>query len=238
MRGGKNRKKSVAVVVAEQDERLREHELLPGLASHGFDAVGVGTAAALYRALVGDRYELVVVGAELPDEDGLAVARHLRRHSALGIAMLMERTFARDHAEVFHAGVDLCFIKPVETAVLAASLRSLAMQAGGAPARVRRDTSWSLKADGWQLNPPGRNALALSAPERVILRRLFASSQAPVPRAALIDDLMSSLDDFDPSSFERVMHRLRRRVLQRTGVPLPLATIRGAGYMLVLDSAT
>ena len=31
--------------------------------------------------------------------------------------------------------------------------------------------------------------------------------------------------------------QVRRRVLQRTGLPLPLEAIRGSGYMLVLEDA-
>ncbi|MGO4700546.1 response regulator transcription factor [Dyella sp. 2RAB6] len=234
---GKGGKTPIGVVVADHDTRLREEELLPGLAAHGFEVVGVGSAAALYRSLVGDRYDLVVLGADLPDESGLAVARHLRRHSSLGIAMLLELHPPRGHAEALQAGVDLCFAKPVETETLALSLHNLAARLGGTPARSRGELDWSLKADGWQLASPGQRALALSMPERIILKRLFATHHAPVPRAALLADLLATLDEFDPTSLERLVHRLRRRVLQRTGLPLPLEVIRGTGYMLVLDEA-
>jgi len=233
-KGGKT---PIGVVVADHDARLREEELLPGLAAHGFEPVGVGSAAALYRSLVGDRYDLVVLGANLPDENGLAVARHLRRHSSLGIAMLLELPPPRGHQEALQAGADVCFAKPVETETLAISLRNLAARVGGVAARARSGIDWSLKADGWQLAAPGRRALALSMPERIILKRLFAMRQAPVPRAALLADLLAALDEFDPASLERVVHRLRRRVLQRTGLPLPLEAIRGSGYMLVLEDA-
>lgn len=231
---GKGRRKRVSVVVAEQDPRLLEEQLLPGLQAHGFETAGVGSAAALYRSLMGDRYDLVVLGKELPDEDGLAVARHLRRHSSLGIAMLMERRLSRDHAEVFHAGADVCFIKPIETDVLAASLRSLATRIEASPFRSPRE-AWSLRADGWQLLAPGGGALALSMPERIVLRRLFGSTRTPVPRAVLLEELLGAIGDFDPAGFERVMHRLRRRVQRRTGLPLPLTVIRGTGYLLVPD---
>lgn len=233
---GKGGKTPIGVVVADHDARLREEELLPGLAAHGFEPAGVGSAAALYRALVGDRYDLVVLGTNLPDEDGLAVVRHLRRHSSLGIAMLLEPP-PRGHKEALQAGADVCFAKPVDIETLAVSLRNLAARVIGVPGRARSELDWSLKADGWQLAAPGRRALALSMPERIILKRLFATRQAPVPRAALLADLLAALDEFDPASLERVVHRLRRRVLQRTGLQLPLEVIRGIGYMLVLEDA-
>ena len=232
---GKGRRTPISVIVAEHDVRLREEELLPALAACGFRVIGVGSVAALYRSLVDDHHDLVVLDTNLPDENGLAVARYLRRHSSLGIAMLMDMQPGHRHADALRAGVDICFTKPADIEALAISLRKLAERLGESMTRRRWDSGWSLEADGWQLAAPGGRTLVLSMPERIILKRLFATRHAPVPRAALLADLLASLHDFDPASLARVVHRLRRRVSQRTGLTLPLEVIRGIGYVLVID---
>lgn len=70
--------KPVRVAVLDGDDSLREHILLPELREHGFDPVGVGTAAELYRSLLRQRIDLVLLDIGLPDEDGISVAGHLR----------------------------------------------------------------------------------------------------------------------------------------------------------------
>ena len=79
------------VAVLEDDCRLREDVLVPGLLSFGFEAVGIGRAAELYRRMLAVRFDLAVLDLGLPDEDGLSVARHLRRCSQIGIVVLTPR---------------------------------------------------------------------------------------------------------------------------------------------------
>ena len=76
-------KRQVAIVTGEAG--LRSKPALAQLHESGFAAVAMGSAADLYRAWVGQLFDVVVVDVALPDEHGLTVVRHLRSLSRTGI---------------------------------------------------------------------------------------------------------------------------------------------------------
>lgn len=218
------------VVVVEDDQELREAILVPALIEAGNAASGVGSAGALYRALLNGRPDIVVLDIGLPDESGLEVARHLRATSALGIILLTSRTAVADRVRGLDLGADAYLPKPIDPDVLCATVRSLARRLQPPAERAPR---WALEADGWRLDAPHGAALPLSSSERAVLQRLFATPGVPVPRDALIAGLTDDAYTFDPHRLDMLVHRLRRK-LTEAGLPvLPLRAVRGVGYVLV-----
>ena len=65
------------ILIIDDDARLREL-LLRYLSEQGFSAKAVGEGAALDKALLLNRYHLLVLDLMLPGEDGLAILRRLR----------------------------------------------------------------------------------------------------------------------------------------------------------------
>lgn len=232
------------VAVLEDDCRLREEVLVPGLLSFGFEAVGIGRAAELYRRMPAERFDLAVLDLGLPDEDGLSVARRLRDCSDIGIVVLTGRTAEHDEIRALAAGADIYLRKPAGMALLAASLRSVGRRLPGAArlAPTARDSAaaehlpsggWRLAFDGWCLLSPAGETIPLSSSERCILRPLFAAGGAAVAREALIAAWQGDHPEFDPHRLEMLIYRLRRKA-KALGVPvLPLITVRGSGYAFV-----
>lgn len=99
------------VWVVEDDAELQAL-LLDELAWRGATVRGLGSAEALYRALLSDRCDIVVLDVGLPGEDGYAVASHLRASQSIGIVMLTGRSDARDMALGLTQGADLYLVKP------------------------------------------------------------------------------------------------------------------------------
>lgn len=228
------------VVVVEDDAELRDAILVPGLAEFGFDTCGVASAEALYRHILGNSCDLVVLDVGLPNEDGFSAAAHLR--SALGmkvgIVMLTGRAIGEDRVRGLESGADAYLAKPVEMEVLAATLHSLIrrMRAGVSSeisaVGSSSATVWRLESDGWCVRTPSGKSVALTLAERRILARLAANAGEPVQRDVLIADLTDDVDSFDPHRLEMIVHRLRRKVEDRSGEILPLRAVRGAGYAL------
>lgn len=222
------------VLVVEDDAELRDSVLLPGLAAFGFRVTGVGTAAAMYRELASGSFGLIVLDVMLPDEDGFAVAAHLRSVSDVGIVMLSGLDSAADRVRGFREGADIYLTKPVDIEVLAASLHSLARRLETQTFAVTRSatTSWRMEADGWRMVAPDGSVIALSLAERLILNRLSASREEPVSRENLVATLEAHIDDFDAGRLEMLVHRLRRKVASKSGHDLPLTAVRKVGYLL------
>lgn len=221
------------VVLVEDDAELRDAILAPALAAAGCRVLGVGSAAELYRAIAGRTPDVLVLDIGLPGESGFEIARHLREHSDVGIVMLTTRTAAVDRVRGLDDGADAFLPKPVDVEVLCATVRSIGR-------RLRRhspaaQTGWRLEADGWRLVAPDGTAVPLNAMERQLLRRLTLAPGAPVRREQVIAALADDLQTFDPHRLDVLMHRLRRKLADSGMPPLPLRTVRGVGYVLVVD---
>lgn len=228
------------VVVVEDDIELRDAILVPGLTDHGFDTCGVASAEALYRHVLGNACDLVVLDVGLPNEDGFSAAAHLRAALGMkvGIVMLTGRAGGGDRVRGLEGGADAYLAKPVEVEVLAATLHSLIRRMRvevspgpmAAASGVPHASLWRLESDGWCVRSPTGRQVALTLAERRILSRLAANAGEPVQRDVLISDLTDDVDSFDPHRLEMIVHRLRRKVEDRSGEILPLRAVRGAGY--------
>lgn len=224
------------VWVVEDDPELRDL-LLDDLAWRGATVRGLGSAEALYRALLSGRCDIVVLDVGLPGEDGYAVASHLRASASTGIVMLTGRGDARDMALGLTQGADLYLVKPPDMDVLAAGLHSLRRRLPSAPlaapaAAPAATVRWQLSDDGWTLHAPSATTLALTVMERGVLQLLFGAAGAAVTREQLIANITDTPWDFDPHRLDVLVHRLRTRVRSATGVELPIRALRGQGYLL------
>jgi two-component system response regulator PhoP len=230
------------VAVLEDDADLRDDILVPGLRDFGFDITGAGTAAELYRHMLRQPFDMVVLDIGLPDEDGLSVVRHLRELSDMGIVMLTGQRTREDRIKALSDGADAYLAKPADVEVLAATLHSLSRRLQGRaptpqPPASKPDGHWHLDTDGWCLVSPSGAVVALTVPERSVLHTLIERAGAPVGREALISALTGDVYDFDPHRLDMVIHRLRRKISEQTGETAPLVTARGAGYLFVTEPA-
>lgn len=223
------------IAVIEDDDALRDDILLPGLAMHGFEVEGFARSGELYRRMLVAPFDAVLLDVGLPGEDGLSVARHLRTISSIGIAVLTGRGDPHERVRGLRETVDVWLSKPVDVAIVAASLASLVRRMNMAAPQSAAEPAfgWRLEAGGWRLQAPSGRAVELSRSERCVLQRLFAASGEPVSRDALIVELGESLETFDAHRLEMLVHRMRRKVAGETGEELPLRAARGLGYVLV-----
>lgn len=233
------------IAVLEDDEALRERILLPGLRDYGFNVTGAGSAAELYRHMISQSFEIVVLDLGLPDEDGLSVARHLRSASAsIGLIMLTGSREKTDRIQALRESMDAFLGKPVDIELLAATLHSLARRlqkvAAGSSSTSTASSdapAWHLEAGGWRLIAPSQQLVALTAPEHCVLTLLMENIGEPVTRESLIKSLTNNVYDFDPHRLEMMIHRLRKKVEKQTGEPLPLVTARGTGYLFAGEAS-
>jgi len=225
------------VAVLEDDAEFRDVILVPELRAHGFEAEGFATSAELYRRMLGGGFDLLVLDIGLAGEHGLDVAASLRAVSTIGIVALTGRGDRAEQIAGLDASIDAWLSKPVEIDLLVATLRSVARRLGSALPQpvpmVGERGGWQLEDDGWHIRGPDGRNLALSLAERRVLLRLFGTPGEPVTREELVADLASNAEEFDPHRLDMLVHRLRRKVLDRFGAGLPLRAVRGCGYVLL-----
>lgn len=230
------------VAVVEDDAELRDDILVPGLREFGFDVVGLESAEALYRHILSSPCELIVLDVGLPNEDGLSALAHLRaaKGMELGIVMLTGLADGSDRVRGLAGGADAYLTKPVEIDVLAATLHSLLRRmrtvspASSSEQGESLVTNWHLDEAGWCLLAPDGKQVPLTRSERRLLAPLLASAGAAVSREDLVSSLTEDTVSFDHHRLEMIIHRLRRKVEDRLGRPLPLRSVRGMGYVFTM----
>ena len=220
---------SLRIVVVEDDEDLRDGILVPELAERGFHAVGVGSAGELYRRMLAERYDIVLLDLGLPDEDGFKVAQYLRATSPVGIIMLTGRNKMPDRVRGLADGADAYLAKPVDAELLAATVLSLARRLTMS-GRVDTAPGWRLDTDGWTLLAPNGRMVELTGNERCLVQRLLEAEGQPVHRETLIAEIADDAFEFDPHRLEMMVYRLRRKILAETDLTPPLRAVRGKGY--------
>lgn len=232
---------SARIAVVEDEDELREL-LVDDLNSRGNLAFGFADAAALYRHLSVHSVDIVVLDIGLPGEDGFSVASHLRQLAAVGIIMLSAQTNAKSMQRGYSEGADVYLTKPVDYDLLHAASVNLCRRLSDAvsessPGKVAKagafpSNTWALADGGWTLQAPSGASLSLSDQERILLSLLFKALGEPVSRPELVGALTDTPRDFDPHRLDALVYRLRNRVREVCGQPLPIRSVRGTGYVL------
>jgi two-component system phosphate regulon response regulator OmpR len=170
----------------------------------------------------------------LPNEDGLALTRELRTHSAVPILMLSARGEEIDRVVGLELGADDYLAKPFSPRELLARLRALLRRAQGmgpapelegerfGPYRLDRAARRLLRAD---------QDLGLSGAEYDLLKVFIERPNRVLSRDLLLDLLKGyERDPYDRTVDIRVA-RLRRKIEPDPANPVYVRTVRGAGYL-------
>jgi len=216
---------SLRIIVVEDDESLRT-SLVNGLRHFKHDVRGVGDGQSLDAALREATTDMVVLDIGLPGEDGLEIARRLRRTSDFGIVMVTDRVRVDDRVQGYGAGADLYFVKPVDLRELNAALKSLARRMFG-----NQRNAWRFNARISKLYTPEGFEIPLTAQECIVIRKLLETPGENVARKDLFLTLDQSDDQYADKRLEALVSRLRTKV-RRSGSDqeLPVRARHNLGY--------
>ena len=235
----------VRILVVDDDQALREL-LTDYLTASGF-AVDTANDGVQMREHLGHAFpDAIVLDLTLPGEDGLSLARELRKTSDIPILMLSARGEEIDRVVGLEVGADDYLPKPFSPRELLARLRALLRRvrpadggAGGpsghpsqkAPAaHLHRFGPFTLDTDAWRLMRDGAE-VPVSSGEVALLRIFVEHPNRVLSRDGLIDRLKGyERGAFDRSIDVRVT-RLRRKIEDDPAQPAYIRTVRGEGYL-------
>jgi two-component system phosphate regulon response regulator OmpR len=181
-----------------------------------------------------------VLDLMLPGEDGLSLARELRRRSTLPILMLSARGEEIDRVVGLEVGADDYLPKPFSPRELLARLRALLRRAAtpAMPATAAEAPS----APRWTFGPftvdeASRRLLRdgvevpINGAEYDLLLAFVKHPHRVLTRDQLVDWFKGYERDAGDRSIDVRVLRLRRRVEPDPAHPVYIRTVRGEGYL-------
>jgi two-component system phosphate regulon response regulator OmpR len=229
---------SANILVVDDEPDLRQL-LSDFLTANGFSVTEAADGTEM-RARLAERYpDAIVLDLMLPGEDGLSLARELRRTSDVPILMLSALGEELDRVVGLEVGADDYLAKPFSPRELVARLRALLRRArphgGDAPdpaphAVPHRFGPFTLDVTGYRLMR-GDTEVPLTTAEFQLLRVFVEHPHRVLSRDNLIEKLKGySREAFDRSVDVRVT-RLRRKIEADPARPAFIRTVRGEGYL-------
>lgn len=211
-------------VVVIEDEPDLNAAMVSFLNLSGFTADGVLGIDQLDAWLLSHECDLAVLDLGLPDGAGLSVIDRLRLRGPCGVVVATARGLVQDRIVGYTSGADHYLVKPVDMRELVAVLTTLHQRL------PPRSNPWRLEQLAWRLVAPNGQAVRLTNSELTVMKALASAPGRPLPRPAIAEALGFNPADYAPHRLEILVRRLRRKVLDNTGIDVPIETVHGVGY--------
>jgi two-component system, OmpR family, response regulator len=227
------------IMIVEDDREIRSL-LSDFLTREGFATVCAEDGAAMDRALLRARPDLIVLDIMLPGEDGLSICRRLRAKGGLPILMLTAKGEDVDRIVGLELGADDYLPKPFNPRELLARIRAVLRRVGG-PAQTRTPRRIGFGAlvadlDARRVVDDNQANVELTAMEFDLLACFLERPKRVLSRDQLLDWTRGRAADPYDRTIDVSVSRLRRKLaaVDPTAV-LSIKTVRNGGYLFAAD---
>ncbi len=208
--------------------------------AHGYAVLGAESAQAARAVVSAQPVDLALLDINMPGEDGLSLARHLReRHAGMAIVMLTSASTVVDRIVGLEMGADDYVPKPFDPRELAARVKSVLRRTSPAAraeigAQRMRMGRCVLDLLAHRLTDDNGEEVQMSPLEFDLLKAFAEHPNRPLSRERILNLRQRDWDPFDRSVDLRIM-RLRRKIEPDPDHPRFIRTIRNEGYIFVPD---
>ncbi len=208
------------------------------LEREGFRVVEAADGKSALAAIALEAPALVVLDLMLPEVDGLAIVRAVRRTDRTPIVMVSARGTTGDRIAGLEAGADDYLPKPFSPAELVLRVKRVLDRSAGSSAAATPETAplrigdLVLDRDRHTAEVAG-NPIELTALEFRLLVALAEADGRVLTRDQLLDAIYGQGEAFVlDRSVDALVKRLRQKLGDDADAPRYVATIRGVGYRM------
>lgn len=205
------------------------------LEREGFRVVEAFDGRSALAAIALEAPALVVLDLMLPEVDGLAVIRAVRRTDRTPIVMLSARGTTEDRIAGLTEGADDYLPKPFSPAELVVRIKRVLDRTGRAETVAPATTTVAhgdlvLDRDRYETRAGGRS-IELSAIEFRLLWALVEANGRVLTREQLMDAVYGEGDAYVlDRTIDALVKRIREKLADDAERPRYVATVRGVGY--------
>ncbi|MBB3545235.1 MULTISPECIES: response regulator [unclassified Rhizobium] len=231
-----------AILVVDDDPRIRQ--MLQRYFEHeGYKVTCAASGEEMRLSLKAKAFDIILLDLVLPDQDGLDLAREIRRTSNIPIMILTGREDVVDCVVGLEIGADDYVVKPFHLREVHARLKSILRRYQAAPVPGPKEHDL-LVFDGWQLDRQKRKLLnpenleiELSSGEFDMLDAFIRNAGRVLSRDALMDLTRHRGRDAFDRSIDTQISRLRRKIEIDPARPELIKSIRSVGYVFTAKPA-
>lgn len=220
------------ILVVDDDGHIREVVRF-ALERAGHNVREAGNGRVALRAVSERMPDLIVLDIVMPEEDGLATCREIRRHSRVPIIFVSSRDDELDTVLGLELGGDDYVSKPFSPRELVARVSAVLRRTAAAPEHaetgVVRVGSLQLDLERHRCELNGRE-LVLTVTEFELLRALMSAPGRVLSRTQLIERAYDGDHHVTERTVDSHVRRLRKK-LADAGAD-PIETVYGVGYRL------
>ena len=224
------------MLLVEDDDRVRR-ALRLALEDEGFSVDEAADGEEGLRRVGAVRPDVVLLDVMLPDTDGFAVCRSIRRISDVPVIMVTARTDSEDIVSGLEAGADDYVTKPLVAKELSARIRALLRRAAtndnGHPPRRIQVGELVIEPEQGLVTRDGE-MLPLTRTEFRLLVELAVAEGRVRSREQLLATVWGYGYFGDSRIVDVHIARLRAKVERDPARPQHVITARGLGYRLAL----
>ena len=229
------------LLLIEDDEGIAE-PLVFGLQSENMKVLHAPNGADGLALARSEQPDVILLDVMLPDIDGFALCRTLRRESATPILMLTARGQEMDRVMGLELGADDYVVKPFSFRELLARVRAVLrrrdLDQGKAPRVADRITVSEIVLDRTARQLWRRGQLVVLSPREFDLMVVLMENMGQaLSRQDLLDRVWGEEWIGNPRTLDVHIRWLREKIEDDPAVPIYIETVRGHGYRLTDPAA-
>ena len=222
------------ILVVDDDSHIRQVVQF-ALAKAGFEVIEASDGQQALERFKNAAPELIVLDITMPETDGLAVCREIRKTSDVPILFLSSRTDEVDRVVGLEVGGDDYVIKPFSPRELVARAQTILKRTRSRRAEVTEPNE--LSRAGVRLDLRGHAAywkekkIALTATEFSILKTILGQPERAFTRDQLMDAAYANSITVSDRTIDSHVRNLRAKYT-KAGCKELIETLHGVGYKL------
>lgn len=221
-----------------EDDVFVQRLLAAYLRQVGYKVSQAESGNEMFAILDKEDVDLVILDLNLPDEDGLVLARKIRARWSVPIIVLTARSRREDKLAALEIGADDFMSKPADPEELALRVRNVLKRAHGgdieeqgtARRGVYHFNGWTLDVSGFSLLNAQEQEVALTPAEFKLLATLVKAENRVLTRDQLLDAISDTSDSPGDRVVDVLISRLRKKMEPDAKKPEYIVTVVGVGY--------